>query len=237
MPTSVPLVSPVEPPLITNCPTCLRQLKRPHKCKELYRVRVCNKCRAGFANRREIAYIVDCVLYRILLYATMTAVSAVAGMCPPNLEALIDILVILLVWIGLPFLFLLKDGMQGQSPGKRLCGIQVVDAVSREPIGWRQSLKRNLIFMLPLIGSLGALITLMKGNRWGEGWARTEVVWLKYKTRPPFAPASRYCRNCGYDLTGNVTGRCPECGHDILPDQAIPVAYPADTIPPEVQSG
>jgi hypothetical protein len=20
------------------------------------------------------------------------------------------------------------------------------------------------------------------------------------------------CRNCGYDLTGNVTGVCPECG-------------------------
>jgi hypothetical protein len=25
----------------------------------------------------------------------------------------------------------------------------------------------------------------------------------------------RSCRKCGYDLTGNVTGRCPECGQEI----------------------
>jgi hypothetical protein len=25
-------------------------------------------------------------------------------------------------------------------------------------------------------------------------------------------PAPGQCRHCGYDLTGNVSGRCPECG-------------------------
>ena len=25
-------------------------------------------------------------------------------------------------------------------------------------------------------------------------------------------PGPRECRECGYDLTGNTTGRCPECG-------------------------
>ncbi len=25
-------------------------------------------------------------------------------------------------------------------------------------------------------------------------------------------PGGRWCVDCGYDLTGNVTGRCPECG-------------------------
>lgn len=24
------------------------------------------------------------------------------------------------------------------------------------------------------------------------------------------------CRKCGYDLTGNMSGRCPECGTDIV---------------------
>lgn len=24
-----------------------------------------------------------------------------------------------------------------------------------------------------------------------------------------------HCRKCGYNLTGNVSGRCPECGKDI----------------------
>ena len=26
-----------------------------------------------------------------------------------------------------------------------------------------------------------------------------------------------HCRSCGYDLTGNVSGVCPECGHAVVP--------------------
>jgi hypothetical protein len=26
-----------------------------------------------------------------------------------------------------------------------------------------------------------------------------------------------HCEDCGYDLTGNVSGRCPECGAEIVP--------------------
>jgi len=35
------------------------------------------------------------------------------------------------------------------------------------------------------------------------------TIWLWWRDRrvPP-----GHCQNCGYDLTGNVTGRCPECG-------------------------
>lgn len=30
--------------------------------------------------------------------------------------------------------------------------------------------------------------------------------------------ARRVCSSCGYDLTGNVTGRCSECGHECSRD-------------------
>jgi hypothetical protein len=36
----------------------------------------------------------------------------------------------------------------------------------------------------------------------------TALLW--YRARRPIPPG--HCQKCGYDLTGNVSGRCPECG-------------------------
>ena len=36
------------------------------------------------------------------------------------------------------------------------------------------------------------------------------TAFLWYSDRRRFPPG--HCQRCGYDLTGNVSGRCPECG-------------------------
>ena len=36
----------------------------------------------------------------------------------------------------------------------------------------------------------------------------TALLWWRDRHRIP----PGHCRKCGYDLTGNVSGRCPECG-------------------------
>lgn len=36
----------------------------------------------------------------------------------------------------------------------------------------------------------------------------TALLWITDRSRPP----SGHCQKCGYDLTGNISGRCPECG-------------------------
>ena len=36
------------------------------------------------------------------------------------------------------------------------------------------------------------------------------LLWRHRPRRPP-----GHCGQCGYDLTGNVSGRCPECGSPI----------------------
>jgi hypothetical protein len=38
----------------------------------------------------------------------------------------------------------------------------------------------------------------------------TGFLWWRDRRRRPLG----HCQQCGYDLTGNVSGRCPECGED-----------------------
>jgi hypothetical protein len=38
----------------------------------------------------------------------------------------------------------------------------------------------------------------------------TAFLWYRDRRIPP-----GHCRKCGYDLTGNVSGTCPECGEKV----------------------
>lgn len=122
-------------------------------------------------------------------------------------------------WLIAPLIFTCKDGFSGKSPGRLLCGVTVVDRTTREPIGFRQSFKRNLILMVPYVGVIWIALTMRKGQRVGDEWANTEVIWDKHRHKLPFDRRGILCLGCGYDLTGNVSGICPECG---LPVHKLP---------------
>lgn len=51
----------------------------------------------------------------------------------------------------------------------------------------------------PRVGLLGSFAALV---------AALTLCWW---TVPPVQPLG-HCRKCGYNLTGNVSGQCPECG-------------------------
>jgi tRNA(Ile2) C34 agmatinyltransferase TiaS len=38
------------------------------------------------------------------------------------------------------------------------------------------------------------------------------AIYVFFRLRPLRNPKPGICANCGYDLTGNASGRCPECG-------------------------
>lgn len=198
-----------------SCPICAREIKRPHKAKKLYDFRVCKRCRNGFANRRQAAVIVDYLLLLVVPGAALEVWAEYQFGAPRPAPFWIAYLGLnwlagfVTVWI-LPMIWFAKDGFNGMSLGRWLCGVQVVDVNTREPIGFWQSFKRNLVFLVPL-SPLIVLLTMMKGRRWGDGWAATVVIWRKYAHKAPFDPRGIYCTGCGYNLTGNVTGRCPEC--------------------------
>ena len=116
----------------------------------------------------------------------------------------------------LALLFAFKDGFAGMSPGKWVLGLRVVDRATLRPIGPLGSFMRNLLPALPLIGFVFAAFIgyqiLGSGERLGDSWAGTRVVLRKHAHKPPFHPGPIACERCGYDLTGNVSGQCPECG-------------------------
>ena len=63
-------------------------------------------------------------------------------------------------------------------------------------LGWkmRSDAHHELAFSLPVLFMLLALPTRALWRTRRSGWQ------------------DGHCHNCGYDLTGNVSGRCPECG-------------------------
>ncbi|MFI5378483.1 MAG: hypothetical protein ACHRHE_04240 [Tepidisphaerales bacterium] len=64
-------------------------------------------------------------------------------------------------------------------------------------------------------------------DRWGSVWMLpiSGCVSLTICYRTPSRPVG-ICEKCGYNLTGNVSGICPECGTPIAPER------PAERQPP-----
>jgi uncharacterized RDD family membrane protein YckC len=217
---------------VTVCPLC-DVSRKPKAFKKLFDIPVCSKCFYKFANRRQFAYLIDW----LTLYLLSAAFGILLALVFPELInspqdrfTLADGFVIVLDWLLVPLVFFMKDGFRGHSPGKWLTGVQVVDQLTREPIGFGPSFKRNLCLIVP-IAPLIVAFTLAKGRRWGDKWAHTEVIWKKHRFRAPFDRRGILCMKCGYDLTGNVSGRCPECGTDIPspPRPAAPLVHPVVT--------
>jgi len=69
-----------------------------------------------------------------------------------------------------------RDGVRGQSLGRLLLGIQVVDIDTGKPIGPAGSFKRELVLHVLLPVELLLLLTDPRRQRLGDRWARTLVV-------------------------------------------------------------
>jgi uncharacterized RDD family membrane protein YckC len=147
------------------------------------------------------------------------------------------------IFLILETVFAIKDGFRGQSPGKFVLGVQVVDRTTLEPVGFRQSFLRNLPLYVPraayttvilltqspfgaFLGLASLAIVLIiaiqmkNGPRLGDKFANTKVILVKRRFRPPFDTRGVVCIKCGYDLRGNVSGICPECGYRVTPQSA-----------------
>jgi uncharacterized RDD family membrane protein YckC len=225
------------------CPICESKIWRSRKPLHLYGYRVCRRCRYRLVSRRQVAFFLD-----VFIVAACTEVATFGVwylLEKPTAIAWISSIVAR----GLgTVLFGLKDGFRGQSAGKWVCGLQVVSIDTHTPISFGPSFLRNL----PIVGlwlagfvlglaffpaaaliNLALLIVLLcmnwqlyRGPRWGDGLARTKVIQKAHAYRIPFDTRGLLCAHCGYNLRGNVSGVCPECGRPI---PAVMPAEPAGT--------
>jgi uncharacterized RDD family membrane protein YckC len=194
-----------------HCPIC-DQPEIIANWVPLYGVRVCWMCSQAFLSRRQIAFLID----SSLLFGLALAVFSVAPSLTQDVVAVRRIC--WMSYLGCCLLFALKDGVFGVSPGKWITGLQVVDVETGQAAGFVQSFARNLCVSIPLISwfyiwSINAY--LFAGERVGDDWAGTKVVWRKHAYALPFGISATSCRSCGYELRGNVSGRCPECGEEV----------------------
>ncbi len=123
----------------------------------------------------------------------------VAALIDGVLSSLVSTLIPILGAIASTIYLLFKDGLfEGQSLGKRVMKLQVVDGAGK-PADYRVSVQRNIIFAIPaaimivpilgwviapLVGLVVLIIELVKvlndpkGRRVGDQWADTQVVML-----------------------------------------------------------
>lgn len=237
-PGSPPIDADAAPPA-PPCPLCGQVRNHPKEVR-FYTGYVCALCSERFIERRWMAFLIDMIALGIFWTAVGLILRAwtpgalmtsdltelllspclVAAMpCWPlplmnvtartGATAPLNLLIIVFFLLSL----LCKDGYCGQSPGKAAFGLRVVYCRDLTPISFGASLKRNLVLLMPFyLGHITIAATLRERGRFGEGWVRTMVVEDRYHTNPIFSGTGRLCRACGYDLTGNVCGVCPECG-------------------------
>lgn len=185
----------------------------------LYEGYVCRKCARSFAQLRQFAYVVDLLVVATALLWVNSAFRYYGIYIErywPRLPSYTPVEIELL-WLAfcvnvlfLPFYF--KDGFGGRSPGKWLSGLTVVDDKGQRPIDFGKSFVRNILLVIPFATLVG-MGQMISGKRLGEGLANTRVIWNKYRHKFPMDCRGHVCRQCGYDLRGNASGRCPECGH------------------------
>jgi uncharacterized RDD family membrane protein YckC len=163
-----------------GCPLCgdSRRMARP---KKLYGHPVCRRCWTGFANRRQLAWIIDVFLARTL--AIFLGVFLVTRFDQEES----------LTWVLLAIFFALiavKDGLfGGRSPGKAITGVKVIDAETGEAIGVNSSIRRNFLLLIPFMPVV-VVFQMMGGPRIGDGLAGTRVIWKRYANNQVFLPAN-----------------------------------------------
>jgi uncharacterized RDD family membrane protein YckC len=163
------------------CPLCGKNVHL--KCeKKLYDKTVCRKCFYAFTNRRQLAYLIDLIVFNFVFARVIGLIfSFIPGLTQDQGQSLLYLLALMAI-----LLFNFKDCVFGQSLGKAICGVRVISELTGMPAGILDSFARNLPLAVPFMPFVISF-QMGKGHRTGDDWSKTRVVWKKYATNPVFA--------------------------------------------------
>src|SRR5260370_39550213 len=130
------------------CPLC-GNAKHMKKSKPLYGYQTCKKCYYAFANRRQFAFLIDLLSWRVMMLPVSFAIGVALTLFGVEHSRVIASAT-LLGWLLLT-VFFCKDSFSGQSPFKALLGVIVIDTRSGQPASVLSSFKRNLQLRIPCI--------------------------------------------------------------------------------------
>jgi uncharacterized RDD family membrane protein YckC len=138
---------------------------------------------------RALAWLADAVLI-LVVGVLVSSLLALAGAISPDLAQA----VMVLAWFGLQVGYGVgfEWGWRGQTPGKRMLGLRVVDEQALR-LAFSQVLMRNLlrfVDFLPGLYGLGGLTMLLnrRSQRLGDRAAGTLVIRNTPRTRPSWDP-------------------------------------------------
>ena len=178
------------------CEKCKASKKKQHY--------FCKKCHAGIYNRRGVAFVLDSVLFRVVLGGAAIGLAATLGVA----GAVFGLLLLVFEGIGM----LLRDAVfKGAGPGKRLLGLRVVqtsDGVT--PLKYSQGFLRGIPNFIPLYNLVDLSVPYYDPleRRYGDRWAKTRVVdsekaWAKARAKA----AQKIRQNVGECLPLPAMGR------------------------------
>jgi uncharacterized RDD family membrane protein YckC len=159
----------------------------------------------AFVNRRRAALLFDLILWQVAsvsawyfsaaIYIALEGRSVIAAVLP----------VATLTFTIVPLAA--RDHLlgAGASPGKALFGLRVVDARSGQPAGLVASVKRTLALLTPLSAIIAA-VQVGGGQRLGDHWAGTMVIWSRHREQVVFRPSQGEADH----LLQNIDLRVPE---------------------------
>jgi uncharacterized RDD family membrane protein YckC len=107
--------------------------------------------------KRNKAFLIDFVIYVSLILTPIV----LFGFLPDWLSGKAFVVGICL---GLAYM-VFRDGFEGQSVGKRICRIQVVNKRTRKPIGFGMALCRGILTGFPVIGWIDFLQVSFTADR------------------------------------------------------------------------